>query len=214
MDSNIKWVNEEKIKRTIKSLKNNNINGYLVSSHEELIKKIDEIVKEKSTVTCGGSMTLFETGVIDYLKSSNRYTFFNRYKEGITQDEVREIYLKAFSSDAYFSSTNAITENGEIYNVDGNGNRVAAMLFGPDKVIIVAGVNKIVPTLDDAIERNKKIAAPANAKRLNMNTPCAKVGYCMNCSSEDRICNEYTVIKRQRNSDRMYVIFINENLGY
>ena len=109
---------------------------------------------------------------------------------------------------------NIITEDGELYNVDGNGNRVAAMLYGPDKVIVICGINKIVKDVDEAIKRNKAISAPMNAKRLNKKTPCAKVGYCMNCNSPERICNEYTLIKKQRSSERMHVIFLNENLGY
>ncbi len=213
MDSNVLWLNENKILRTIESLRENNINGYLVSSKEDIIKKIEEIVSPNSTVSCGGSMSLYESGVMEHLKSG-RYNFLDRYKEGLTKEEVKDIFRKTFFCDAYFVSTNAITENGEIYNVDGNGNRVAAMLFGPDKVIIISGVNKIVKTLDDAIKRNKEISAPTNAKRLNKATPCTKVGYCMDCSSKDRICNEYTVIKRQSDKDRIHVIFINEELGY
>lgn len=213
MDNNVLWVNEKKILKTIDSMKKNNINGYIVTSKEELIKKVEEIVEPKSKVSCGGSMTLFESGIIDHLRSG-RYEFLDRYKEGITQNELKDIYRQAFYCDAYFSSSNAITEDGQIYNVDGNGNRVAAMLFGPSKVIIIVGVNKIVSTLDDAIKRNRELSAPANAKRLNKVTPCTKVGYCMDCNSEERICNEYTVIKKQSDKDRMHVIFINENLGY
>lgn len=213
MDSNVLWLNENKILRTIESLRENNINGYLVSSKEGIIKKIEEIVSPNSTVSCGGSISLYESGVMEHLKSG-RYNFLDRYEEGLTKEEVKDIFRKTFFCDAYFVSTNAITENGEIYNVDGNGNRVAAMLFGPDKVIIISGVNKIVKTLDDAIKRNKEISAPTNAKRLNKATPCTKVGYCMDCSSKDRICNEYTVIKRQSDKDRIHVIFINEELGY
>lgn len=213
MDSNVLWLNENRILRTIESLRENNINGYLVSSKEDIIKKIEEIVSPNSTVSCGGSMSLYESGVMEHLKSG-RYNFLDRYEEGLTKEEVKDIFRKTFFCDAYFVSTNAITENGEIYNVDGNGNRVAAMLFGPDKVIIISGVNKIVKTLDDAIKRNKEISAPTNAKRLNKATPCTKVGYCMDCSSKDRICNEYTVIKRQSDKDRIHVIFINEELGY
>ncbi|MDG6878257.1 hypothetical protein Cp4433_02550 [Clostridium perfringens] len=103
---------------------------------------------------------------------------------------------------------------GEIYNVDGNGNRVAAMLYGPDKVIIVAGYNKIVENLSEAIQRNRRISAPANAKRLNKKTPCAKVGNCMDCKSPEKICREYTLIRSQSNSNRIHVIFLNEELGY
>lgn len=213
MDKNLKWVNEQKIIRTIKALEKNNMNGYLVENEEELIDKIKEIVSEGSMVACGGSMSLFETGVINHLRS-NRYRFLDRYKEGLTKEELVKIYKEAFFADAYFSSSNAITEDGQLYNVDGNGNRVAALLYGPEKVIIICGINKIVPTLEDAIKRNETISAPANAKRLNKNTPCTKVGYCMNCNSKERICSEYTVIKRQSIKERIHVIFLNKDIGY
>lgn len=213
MDKNLKWVNEQKIIRTIKALEKNNMNGYLVENEEELIDKIKEIVSEGSMVACGGSMSLFETGVINHLRS-NRYRFLDRYKEGLTKEELVKIYKEAFFADAYFSSSNAITEDGQLYNVDGNGNRVAALLYGPEKVIIICGINKIVPTLEDAIKRNETISAPANAKRLNKNTPCTKVGYCMNCNSKERICSEYTVIKRQGIKERIHVIFLNKDIGY
>ena len=213
MDKNLKWVNEQKIIRTIEALEKNNMNGYLVENEEELIDKIKEIVSEGSMVACGGSMSLFETGVIDHLRS-DRYKFLDRYKEGLTKEEIVKIYKEAFFADAYFSSSNAITEDGQLYNVDGNGNRVAALLYGPEKVIIICGVNKIVATLEDAIKRNEAVSAPANAKRLNKNTPCTKVGYCMNCNSKERICSEYTVIKRQSIKGRIHVIFLNKEIGY
>ncbi|CAI3565909.1 MAG: lactate utilization protein [Clostridium neonatale] len=213
MDKNVLWVNEQRILRTIKALEKNNMNGYIVASNVDLISKIEELISPKSKVSCGGSMTLFETGVIDHLKSG-RYEFLDRYKEGLTQDEIKEIFRQSFLSDAYVTSTNAITENGEIYNVDGNGNRVAAMLYGPDKVIIVAGVNKIVPNVEEAIIRTKEYASPINAKRLNKETPCTKIGRCVECNSDNRICNEYTLIKRQIDKNRIHVIFLNDNLGY
>jgi len=127
---------------------------------------------------------------------------------------LKKLYRNTFSADVYFTSTNAITEKGELYNVDGNGNRVAAMLYGPDKVIIIAGINKIVENIEEAIKRNERVSAPANCKRLNRATPCVKVGHCIDCSSEERICNEYTIIRRQGNKDRIHVIFLNEELGY
>ena len=213
MDKNLQWVNEQKIIRTIEALNKNNMNGYMVSKKDELIEKIDEIMADNSKVGCGGSMTLFETGVIDHLRCG-KYDFLDRYKEGLKPEDIKEIYRQSFLCDYYVTSSNAVTENGELYNVDGNGNRVAAMLYGPDKVIVVVGVNKIVKDIDEAVLRVKECAAPANTKRLNKDTPCAKVGKCMNCSSKDRICNEYTVIKKQGNKDRIHVIFINDNFGY
>lgn len=213
MDQNVNWIMEKRIERTIKALKDNNMNGYLVNSKEELLDKIKEICKEGELVSFGGSITLFETGVIDFLRNGN-YNVLDRYKENLTPEDTKELYRKSFYADTYFSSTNAITEDGELYNVDGNGNRVAAMLYGPDKVIVVAGVNKIVKDVDEAINRNKQICAPANTKRLSIKTPCQVTGTCMDCKSPQRICCEYTLIKRQKTSGRMHIIFLNENLGY
>lgn len=213
MNENVKWVNERRIEKTIKNLEKNNIKGYYAKSNDELINIIKDIAKEGEIVSVGGSITLFETNVIDLLRSG-RYNFLDRYEENLTSADMKEIYRKTFYADTYFSSVNAITEEGEIFNVDGNGNRVAAMLYGPDKVILVVGANKIVKNIDEAVKRNKAVSGPANAKRLNTDTPCSKVGYCMDCKSNDRICCEYTVIKRQRTADRMNVIFINDVLGF
>lgn len=213
MDENVIWSNEQKIRRTIEAINKNNMNGYYVKDRDELRRLIEDIVDKDSIVACGGSMTLFETGVIAHLRSG-RYNFLDRYKDGITIEEVVNTYKEAFLADAYFTSSNAVTENGELYNVDGNGNRVAAMLYGPEKVIIICGVNKIVKDVEEAIKRNRECSAPINAKRLNKQTPCTKVGYCMDCNSKDRICNEYTLIKRQNRKDRMHIIFLNEDLGY
>ncbi|EOD00448.1 lactate utilization protein [Caldisalinibacter kiritimatiensis] len=213
MDKNVAYVIEKKVQRTIQNLEKNNMKGYFVQNEEEAIKKIEELLNEGNTVSVGGSMTLFEIGAIDFLRNGN-YNFLDRYAEGLTKEDIKELYRKCFSADAYLTSSNAITENGELYNVDGRGNRVAAMIYGPDKVIVVAGVNKIVKDLDEAIERNKRIAAPANVQRLNRNTPCAKTGYCMDCNSPDRICNEYVLIKGQMEKDRIHVIIVNKELGY
>lgn len=213
MNENIKWVNEKKIEKTINNLKKNNINGYYVKDNDELINLIKDIAKEGEVVSVGGSMSLFESKVIELLRSG-RYEFLDRYKENLTQEDIKEIYRKSFFADTYFASANAITEDGEIFNVDGNGNRVAAILYGPDKVVLIVGVNKIVKNIEQAVARNRAISGPANAKRLNLSTPCVKTGQCMECNIEDRICCEYTVIKRQRNPKRMHVIFINDTLGF
>ena len=213
MNENVQWVNEKKIEKTINNLEKNNIKGYYAKNNEELINIIKDIAKEGEMVSVGGSITLFETKVIDLLRSG-RYNFLDRYEENLTPADIKDIFRKSFYADTYFSSANAITEEGEIFNVDGNGNRVAAILYGPDKVILVVGVNKIVKNIDEAVRRNKALSGPANAKRLNTSNPCTKLGYCMDCKSDDRICCEYTVIKRQRTANRIHVIFINDVLGF
>lgn len=213
MDKNLSFVIQKKAERTIQNLEKKNMHGYFVQNKEEALKKIEELINEGDTVSVGGSRTLFEVGVIDFLRNG-KYNFLDRYEEGLTKEDIKELYRKSFSADAYFTSSNAITENGELYNVDGRGNRVAAMVYGPDKVIVVVGVNKIVKNVDEAIERNRRTAAPANAIRLNRNTPCAKTGYCMECSSEDRICYDYVLIRGQMEKGRIHVIIVNEELGY
>lgn len=213
MDNNVKWVMEQKIKRTMENLEKNNIESYFVNDEKALIEKLGEFVKEEDTVSVGGSMTLFETGVIEFLRSG-KFNFLDRYKEGLSADDIKDIFRKSFFADAYFVSSNALTEKGELYNVDGNGNRVAAMLYGPDKVIVIVGVNKIVKNVEEAVARNRECAAPANAKRLNRETPCAKVGYCVDCNSNSRICNDYIVIRRQGQKGRIKVIIVGKELGY
>ena len=212
MDNNIKWVNEVKINRTIEALRKNNMESFFINTQDELINKIKELVKENSKVTVGGSMSLFETKIINTLRSG-RYDFLDRAKEGLSAMDIDRIYRESFFADAYFSSSNAITEDGELYNVDGNGNRVAAMLYGPDKVIVIAGVNKIVKDINEAISRVENFAAPANAKRLNKKTPCTVTGKCMNCSSPERICREYTVIRKPV-PNRIFILLLNEDYGY
>ncbi len=213
VDKNAMFVVDERVKRTIENLQKNNMNGYYVQTEEEALKKLEELISEGDTVSVGGSMTLFETGIMNLLRNG-KYNLLDRHKEGLTPVDMKEIFRRSFFADAYITSSNAITEKGELYNVDGTGNRVAAMLYGPDKVIIIVGRNKLVKDLDQAILRVKETAAPANSVRLNRDTPCTKVGYCMDCKQEGRICNEYTVIKRQGNKDRIHVIIVNKELGY
>ena len=213
MNPVIKKLNDTKINNTIVSLRNNNINAFKVCSCDELIDKIDKLLKDGDVVSCGGSQTLFETGVIDYLRNG-KVTFLDRYDKTLNSSELKELYRKAFSANAYFSSANAITESGEIFNVDANGNRVAPILYGPDKVIIIIGVNKIVKNIDEAVKRNRYISAPANTMRMECRTPCVKTGICMDCSSPDRICCEYTLVKKQKDLNRMYVFILNEEYGF
>lgn len=213
MDKNVQLVIEKRVHKTIENLKKRQMNGYYIKNINDLYKTINDIIPDDSVVSVGGSMTLFETGVIEYLRSRN-VTFLDRYQEGLTADDIKSIYRQAFSADGYFTSTNAITEDGELYNVDGRGNRVAAMIYGPDKIIVIAGTNKIVKDIDEAIERNRTLAAPANVQRLNRNTPCHTTGYCTDCNSPDRICNAYTIIDKQFDPDRIHVLFMDGHYGY
>lgn len=213
MDDNLAFVQEKRVENLIKNLKKKNMTGYYVKSQEALTHLLDTLIGDDSTVSVGGSMTLFESGVIDYLRK-RPLNFLDRYAPGLDADQIKNLYRDSFGADVYLTSTNAITEGGGLYNVDGRGNRVAAMIYGPDKVIVIASVNKIVKDLEAAIERNRKWAAPANAKRLNRNTPCAKLGYCTDCDSPDRICHDFTFITSQMTKDRVHVILTEETFGY
>ncbi len=213
MDNNLKSVIEKKIKRTMENLEKNNMEAFYAEDASKAMDIVKGLVKEGETVSVGGSMTLFETGLIEYLKSG-KFNYLDRYAAGLTPEGVKEVFRKTFFADTYFTSTNALTEDGELYNVDGTCNRVAAMLYGPDKVIVIAGVNKIVPDSDSAIERVRRTAAPANAIRLSRKTPCVSTGYCMDCSSPERICNSYVLIGRQPAKGRIKVIIVGSDLGY
>lgn len=204
---------EDRIIRTMEALRRNKMKPYYAESKEELFDLIRELIKDDKLITAGGSMSLKESGVSDLLMSEYKGIYLDR-SEGKTPEEVGGIFRKAFVSDTFFSSTNALTEEGELYNVDGNGNRVSAMIFGPKQVIIVAGVNKIVKDRDEAKLRVEKIAAPKNTVRLNCQTPCAQTGECQHCRSDARICCSYVFLGQQRVPDRIKVIIVNQQLGY
>ena len=213
MDAHIDFIIEKRLKRTAESLKQSNITPYIINDLEELHTVIKTLISPNDIVAIGGSMTLFETGVIDLLRNGD-YQFLDRYEKGLSPEDIRKIYLDSFSSDVYFTSTNALTTDGILYNIDGNGNRVAAMLYGPKKVIVIAGINKIVNNLEEAENRLRNYTAPANAKRLNLNTPCASTGICSDCNSPDRICSDYVTIKKQRTPNRMHVLLLKDEYGY
>ncbi len=210
---------DERISRTMDALRRNKMKPYFVEIREELFETVRELIKNDKLITAGGSMTLKESGVTDLLMSEYKGIYLDR-SEGKNPDEVGEIFRKAFVSDTFFSSSNAITEEGELYNVDGNGNRVSAMIFGPKQVIVVAGVNKIVKDRNAAILRVEELTAPKNAARLNCQTPCAKTGKCekltagVPCASPARICCSYVFLGQQRVPDRIKVILVNQELGY
>lgn len=213
MDNNTLWYMEKRIDRTIKNLNRRNMGGFFVKDKNELIMLLKNLIDDNSTVGVGDSMTLFETGAIDFLRKGD-YVFWDKYRDDITSEEKREIYLKNFSATTFMCSTNALTENGELYNIDGNGSRVAPILYGPKQVILVAGINKIVKDIEEAEKRVRNYAAPIDAKRLNKDTPCTTLGYCVDCKSPNRICNDFTIIRGQFIKNRIKVIIVGEQLGY
>lgn len=213
MDQYAEWYINKKVESTIASLSKNNMKGYYVENDAALIKLLQELICENDTVGVGDSMTLYETGVYTFLREG-KYKFLDKYKEAITKVEKDQIYRDNFSADTFMCSTNAITTKGELYNIDGNGSRVAPMIFGPKQVIIVAGINKLVIDSEEAEKRVRNIAAPIDAKRLGKDTPCARLGRCVDCNSPQRICNSFVKITGQFVKDRIKVIIVGKNLGY
>lgn len=210
MDQNLQKIMDKRIEKAIGNLKKNRMEAYFAPTCTEAVSLVDQLCQPGEKVAAGGSMTLFEAGIIDHL-NSGKYHHLDRYaKDADTYQVMRE----AFFADTYLTSTNALTEEGELYNVDGNGNRVAAMLFGPKQVIVVAGYNKIVADMEAACRRIEKIAAPANVVRLGLSAPCAQTGECMHCHSEGRICCDYVRMGMQRTPGRIKVIIVGEPLGY
>ena len=201
------------IQTTISSLRKNNIAGYFVKGKSELIDLLHNLIPHGVTVGCGDSVTLEQTGVFDFLRNGN-YVFHDKFKPGLSSDEKRALYIKNFSANTFITGTSAVTTDGKIFNIDGNGSRVAPMIYGPEQVIIVVGKNKIAPNVDVAIERTRQIAAPLDAKRLKKETPCVKLGRCIDCDHKQRICNDFVLITGQFVDNRIKVIIVDESLGY
>ena len=212
MDIIKKWHTEKIVEKLKKNFERRNIEMFYLEKKEELLELINSFVNENDTVSYGGSVTLKETGVLDFFRNGN-YNFLDR-EAYETREEKDEIYKKSFYADHYFLSASAVTMDGEILNVDGNGNRIAAMIFGPKKVFVIIGINKLTADLKEAEERIKLYSGPMDAKILSKKTPCTITGECSDCTSPDRICNKYLVYRREMNPDRMKVILINEALGY
>ncbi len=209
------------VKTAMAALVRNNMAAYYVETAKEVPAMVASLLNKGDTVSVGGSVTLDETGVMDLLRNGD-YRFLDRYAEGLTREEITKVFQESFFADAYLCSSNAVTLRGELYNVDGNSNRIAAIAFGPKSVILVVGVQKLVPDLAAAQELVKKVAAPKNAKRLSCDTYCAKTGACagveggmtLGCATDARICCNYLVSAKQRHKDRIKVIFVGEPVGY
>ncbi len=224
MDKYPEAILNMQLERTAHALEHNGIQSFVVSDSAQVSPLIQTLLKPGDTVSFGGSETLRQCGVLSLLRSGS-YRLLDRSEPGLTSAQIEEIYRNSFSADAYFCSANAITEQGEIYNVDGYGNRIAAIAFGPKSVIMVVGANKIVRNLKEAQLRVKSIAAPANCLRLSKETYCSKCGQCSSlvtgnremtagCDSADRICSSYLILGKQQRKGRIKVILVAQTLGF
>jgi len=204
--------NERLAQTIIRNLKIRHIEGFYCASAQEAVQKVSDLIEDGSSVTWGGTMTVRDLGIPDFLKKRGTLKVLDRDLVK-TPEEKQDMYLKAFSADVYLSSANAISEDGVIVNIDGNGNRVAAITWGPKKVIFVIGLNKVAQTVQDALARARSTASPTNAARFDIKTPCQIDGVCHNCNSPESICN-YVHFLRNSPHGRHTVVLVGENLGY
>ncbi len=209
MNENITKRNNLLAQKVIKGLESRNMKGYYAESKEEALKLALELIPENSSVTMGGAMSAHEIGLVDALKEGN-YNFIDRDKA----EDKRAAMLAAYDADYFLTSANAMTEDGVMVNIDGNSNRVSAIAQGPKHVLVIAGMNKICPDVDAAMKRARNVAAPINAQRFGLNTPCAKTGSCMNCKSPDTICCQFLITRFSRHEGRIHVILVNDSLGF
>lgn len=204
--------NEALGKRVAEALKSRNMDAWYVKTKEEAVRKALELIPEGSTINMGGSASVRECGLTDAVCSGN-YIFYDRDRAE-TPEEKTEIALKAFTCDWYLGSVNAMSEDGVFVNIDGNANRVAAYAFGPENVLLIVGMNKVVKTEEDAMHRARNEAAPINTQRFGISTPCVKNGSCSDCKSPDCICCQIMVTRFSRVPKRFKIILVDENLGF
>ncbi len=195
--------------KIIKGLESRNMTGYYAENKEEALSKALELIGEGSSVTMGGCMSAHEIGLVDALKKGN-YSFIDRD----AYEDKRAAMLAAYDADVFLSSANAMTEDGILINIDGNSNRVSAIAQGPKKVVFIVGMNKVCADVDSAMKRARNTAAPINAQRFGLSTPCSKTGSCMNCKSPDTICCQILITRFSRHAGRIHVILVNDNLGF
>ncbi len=210
-----KAIYRSQAEEIIKNLKKRNMEGAYFEKTEQAVASILMEIPDGVLVGLGGSESIIESGLVDALRKRN-IRLLDRYKEGVSKEEVWEMRKEGLSADIYVSSSNAITMDGKIVNMDGIGNRVAAMIFGPGKVILLVGKNKIVKTVEDAVARIKNYVAPRNAIRVNMDTPCSKKGFCQepHCMPPHRICSQLVILESSMFPDRIKLFLVSEELGY
>ena len=196
--------------KVIKGLESRNMSGYYAATAEEAKEKALELIGKGSTVNMGGCQSVRDIGLFDVLSNSEEYNFIDRDK----YEDRRVPILMAYDADVFLASANAITEDGVIVNVDGNSNRVSAIAQGPRKVVFVVGMNKVRPDLDSALDRARNVAAPINAQRFGLSTPCSKTGACADCKSPDTICCQILITRFSRHAGRIHVVLVNDALGF
>ena len=209
MDINMKKRNELLAQKVIKGLESRNMSGYYAPSREAALELALSLIPKGSTATMGGGMSVWEIGLVDALKKGD-YTFIDRSEIA----DKRAAMLAAYDADVFLASCNAITEDGVLVNIDGNANRVSAIAQGPKKVLFIVGMNKVCSDVDGALKRARNVAAPINAQRFGISTPCAKTGACFDCKSPDTICCQFLITRFSRHKDRIHVILVNDALGF
>ena len=207
-----KMRNEKLGARVVAALESRNMEAYYVETKEEAVKKALELIPKGSSINMGGATSVKECGLYDAI-SNGEYEFYDRDKVK-TPKEKEEIARKAFSSDYFLGSVNAMSADGVFINIDGNANRVAAYAFGPKNVLLIVGMNKVVKTQEDAMSRARNEAAPVNAQRFGIDTPCSKAGSCFDCKSPECICCQILVTRFSRQKGRFKIILVDENLGF
>ena len=205
--------NEHLAQTVIENLKKRNMDGYYCETAMDAVEKALSFIQKGETVSYGGSMTLEECGMMTALRYDSDFTLLDRANTK-TQEERDKLYHEALSCDTFFMSSNAITEAGELVNIDGTGNRVAALIFGPKQVIVVAGMNKVCRDLETAMVRARNLASPPNAIRFDKKTPCTATGKCGDCLSPDCICNQIVITRNSRDAGRIKVILVEGEWGY
>lgn len=209
MNENIYKRNELLAQKVIKGLESRNMKGYYAASKDEALKIALELIPEESSVSMGGAMSAHEIGLVDAIKNG-KYNFIDRD----AAEDKRAAMLAGYDADYFLTSANAMTEDGVMVNIDGNSNRVSAIAQGPKHVLVIVGMNKICDDVDGAMKRARNVAAPINAQRFGLSTPCAKTGSCMNCKSPDTICCQFLITRYSRHTDRIHVILVNDTLGF
>lgn len=213
MESVREWHIDRLLQRTLTALRAREFEALSFAKREDLIQEILRQVDADMTVGLGGSVGVRELGLPQLLKAKGAI-LLDHWQEGLTAEEILDLRLRHLTCDLFLSGINAVTERGEIVNMDGIGNRVGAMTFGPGRVVLVAGYNKIVPDVSAALDRIKRVAAPMNARRMGLSLPCAETGYCHDCQSDMRICRVLSIVERRPSTTDTAVYLLAEQLGY